>query len=221
MTAGTGAAKADTSSAHATRIAEWAVRMLADPGRRPAAVAHPLGFLCFPLSSRETALGVCVHVWLPQLPPGDLLTTPIHAHSWDLLSYILVGSVGNERVRTTRAPAAEASHRIYRVHSSDGGDEVLPTDEFVHCEREAPRYAGAGQTYRLPGGQFHATAVADGTAAATVLIAKRLPGGRDRALGPVRVPPPGVSPAAPRRAADPGLSSLALEILLDQIPIPR
>lgn len=172
----------------AARAAVWALEILADPERTPPAVLHPLGFLCFPLL-RAVGSGVCVHVWLPHrdefAPP--LETTSVHSHSWDLLSYVLHGRIGNELVSTEPAEPPDATHRVYEIHSAHGADRVVPTSRCVRSHRREIRYAGADEVYQLAGGEFHSSVVdeARDEGAATVLLADER-GGVDRALGPVR-----------------------------------
>ena len=167
--AGVGAA---AGADRAARTAGWALRVRADPARRPPAVLHPLGFLCFPLL-RAPGVGVCVHVWLPQraefAPP--LATTAVHAHSWDLLSCVLLGRLGNERVTAEPAGPGEATHRIYEIRSAQGADQVIPTSRCVRSRRGEIQYAGGGQVYGLPCGEFHSSVVDEGQGAATVLLA--------------------------------------------------
>jgi hypothetical protein len=198
----------------AVRTAGWALGVLADPARRPPAVLHPLGFLCFPLL-RAPGVGVCVHVWLPGraefAPP--LATTPVHAHSWDLLSYVLLGRIGNELVETEPAEPPAATHRVYEIRSERGADRVVPTARCVRCRGKGIRYAGPGEVYRLAGGEFHASVVDEGEAVATVLLADSR-GGRDRALGPLR--PAGEPGRVPRREAPGALGAFAARTVLDR-----
>lgn len=201
------------AAAHAARTAAWALGVLADPGRRPPAVVHPLGFLCFPLL-RAPGIGVCVHVWLPQRAEyaPALATTTVHAHSWDLLSYVVQGRIGNELVRAEPAAEAEATHRVYEIRSAQGADAVVPTALCVRCAREEIRYTDAGGVYALPGGEFHSSVVEDGAGAATVLLADSR-GGRDRALGPLR--PGGAPGRVARRHAPAALARLAAQTVLE------
>jgi hypothetical protein len=205
----------------AARAATWALEVLADPARTPPAVLHPLGFLCFPLL-RAPGAGVCVHVWLPRradfAPP--LETTSVHSHSWDLLSYVLLGRIGNELVTTEPASSETATHRVYEIRSSQGADEVVPTSRCVRSRRREIRYAGSGEVYRLAGGEFHSSVVDadEDRGAATVLLADQR-GGVDRALGPVR-PGRTLGPVA-RRRAPAALSAFAARSVLDRArPVP-
>ena len=206
------------SASRAARAAVWALDVLADPARTPPAVLHPLGFLCFPLL-RAPGSGVCVHVWLPSraefAPP--LETSSVHSHSWDLLSYVLFGRIGNELVATEPAGSQTATHRVYEIRSTQGADEVVPTSRCVRSRSREIRYAGSGEVYRLAGGEFHSSVVdgAGDRGAATVLLADQR-GGVDRALGPVR--PGHAFGPMPRRRAPAALSAFAARSVLDQAP---
>lgn len=173
-------------------------------GRRPAlhAVRHPLGFLCLPVR-REGDRGVCVHVFddAPAGPPRARPTTsPVHAHSWDLTSCVLYGQVGNLRFRVRDDPE-RPTHRLFEVRSTAsvahpaGGagdapavDEIRPTPRLVSAAPGPEETGVAGGIYRLPAGEFHTTVVPPGTAAATLLLGRSLPGRRDLTLGPVHGP---------------------------------
>ncbi|MER6049567.1 hypothetical protein ABT168_19300 [Streptomyces sp. NPDC001793] len=151
--------------------------------RELRAVHHPLGFLCLPLV-RDGARGVCVHLFGTGVP-ADPTAAPMHAHSWELRSYVLFGRVGNLPVTVTdetRTP----THRIFEVFSSPSGvDELRPTSRLVHCTPGPAASSGSGETYSLPAGEFHATVVARGQPAATLVLGRSLPGHTDLSLGPL------------------------------------
>ncbi|HET9254667.1 MAG TPA: hypothetical protein VFO16_05635, partial [Pseudonocardiaceae bacterium] len=121
------------------------------------AVRHPLGFRCLPLA-RQRESGVCVHVWVPGPPEVELTTSPMHSHSWDLLSYVLHGDVRNELVRVSDAPPVP-SHRVFEIRSDGDADEIRRTARVVGCARAPGRTAAAGDSYQLAAGQFHMTEV--------------------------------------------------------------
>jgi hypothetical protein len=195
----------------------WALAALAESGDALRAVLHPLGFLCIPLF-RGPGLGVCVHMWADGLPTAELITSPIHSHSWDLLSYVLFGRVDNDLIRTVAAAPAEASHRVYQIDSAQGADRIIATSQYVRCARAATHYAAAGDAYTLAGGEFHTTVVAAGSTAATILVARTLPGARDRSLGPPALPGNAASWRIHRRFADATLTRQAVEAVLDRSP---
>lgn len=158
------------------------MREIADGGRDLAAVRHPLGFLCFPVQ-RLGSHGVCVHLWTPIVKP-ELTTSPIHAHSWDLTSYVLYGSLRNLRIGVSEA-AALPTHRVFEVRSHADQDELAATARLVSCQPETDVAYRTGATYLLPAGEFHATVPPDGADVATVALSHSHAEGADLALGPV------------------------------------
>jgi len=162
-------------------VPDWAERTLDDvaAGRLPiAAVRHPLGFLCFPVY-RDGDDGICVHVWSPDVRV-ELTTSSIHCHSWDMLSYILYGTLQNDTIRLVDDPRA-AQYRVFRVQSRADADEIRATPRLVRCESESAERYGAGQAYELPAGDFHRSLLLE-SPAATLVLGRRRPGGADFAL---------------------------------------
>jgi hypothetical protein len=147
------------------------------------AVRHPLGFVCLPVV-REGADGVCVHWW--HGGDTDLTTEAIHAHSWDLLSFVLYGTLRNESVSVVDDLVAP-THRVFEVHSGAGGrDEIYRTGRTVHIgARESTRNA-AGSRYRVHSGEFHASELV-AAEVATLVFGRTLPGAVDLTLAPLDV----------------------------------
>ena len=166
-------------------VPRWALGLLRDiaGGRRDlTAVRHPLGFLCMPVQ-RIGGHGVCVHVWTPALQP-NLTTSQVHSHSWDLTSYVLYGTLRNQRIRVAEAGAA-ATHRIFEVRSHGDTDELHATTRLVSYEPEAAREYGAGRVYFLPAGEFHTTVVPGAQEVATVALGRSRPHAEDLSVGPL------------------------------------
>ncbi|MBT0770150.1 hypothetical protein KIH74_14515 [Kineosporia sp. J2-2] len=151
-----------------------------ESGRQPLrAVRHPLGFFCLPVV-RDGDLGVCVHVWTSRLPPpGTVVTSPVHCHSWELVSYVLYGRVTHTLIDVDDDP--DGAQRVYEVLSRDGVDEVRPTPRLVRCRVSRSRPTGPGSSYRLGAGQFHSSVADDGEAATVVL--GRTTGNQDLTVG--------------------------------------
>ena len=170
------------------RPRETAAAFLEDvlAGRRGLrAVRHPLGFLCLP-ALRSAGLGVCVHLFGEEgVPAASPATSGLHAHSWDLCSHVLFGRVGNLPVRVRDEPESP-THRVFEVHSSPAGlDELRPTERLVRGEEEPGETSTAGQTYLLPAGRFHSSAVPPGEHAATLVLGRTRAGHTDLTLGPL------------------------------------
>ncbi|AQT71294.1 MULTISPECIES: hypothetical protein [Streptomyces] len=159
---------------------------IASGQRQLHAVRHPLGFLCLPLL-REGPRGICVHLFEAD-NHAEPDASPLHAHSWELRSRVLYGRVANLPVRTRAVRDGEegATHRVFEVHShSDGVDEIRPTPLLVRSEPGPAHISSGGQTYTLPAGEFHATALEGPEPAATLVHGLSVPGRRDLSLGPL------------------------------------
>jgi hypothetical protein len=168
-----------TAGQAAPRWASGVLGEIARGGRNVAAMRHPLGFLCIPVD-RTGDQGVCVHVWSDSLPSARPTTSTMHAHSWDLISYVLYGSVRNELIDVTDAPD-DPDYRVFEVRSGGDVDELRETPRLVRCEIGAAELNRQGDTYTLPAGVFHATAVQG--EAATVALGSGRPGTMDLSLG--------------------------------------
>ncbi len=142
------------------------------------AVRHPLGFLCFP-AWRDGGLGVCVHIWTDGLRSHPT-TSAMHAHSWDLLSLVLYGEVGNEILEVDSA-VDRPTHRIFEIHSGADGDVVRATERLVRYRTRSSQHFRAGEVYSLPHGVFHLSDVRG--EAATVVLGQVRRGRPDRSLG--------------------------------------
>ncbi|MGH3803632.1 MAG: hypothetical protein ACRDTD_26585 [Pseudonocardiaceae bacterium] len=144
-----------------------------------AGVRHPLGFVCLPVE-RTGEAGVCVHVWSDSFPRASPTTSVMHAHSWDLISYVLYGSVRNEIIDVTDSPD-EAEYRVFEIRSGGDVDEVRETPRLVRCEIRSAELNHQGDIYSLAAGIFHTTVVRG--EAATVALGSSRPGTMDLSLG--------------------------------------
>ncbi|HZN77952.1 MAG TPA: hypothetical protein VFC00_40595 [Micromonosporaceae bacterium] len=169
------------------RMFAWLVQIMTEvcEGRRQlAAMRHPLGFICFPVERREID-GVCVHLWDAELVTGTPPTTSlVHAHSWDLVSFVLFGEVYNEEVHVAD-DHVEPMSRVFEVRSSGDIDELWATPRLVRETTRATHIHPGGASYTLPAGSFHTTMVQPGQAAATIALGSNRLGSRDLSLGPV------------------------------------
>lgn len=147
------------------------------------AVLHPLGFLCLPLV-RDGPRGVCVHLF-ESGSSAEPAAAPMHAHSWELYSFVLYGRVVNLPV-SIRDRVREPTHRVFEVHSEPTGvDELRPTSRLVRSEPGPGHTSSSGDTYSVSAGEFHATVVARGQPTATLVLGRSLPGHTDLFLGPL------------------------------------
>lgn len=157
---------------------------IAEGARPMTAIRHPLGFLCLPVQ-RRGEYGMCVHVWTGHPTEPALTTSPMHSHSWDLLSYVLYGEVYNQLVQVIDAPASP-SHRVFEVHSDGDCDEIRGTTRLVCCVPGTAQSTAAGGSYQLAAGDFHMTVVP--AQAATVVLGRGRADTVDLSLGSVATP---------------------------------
>ncbi|GAA1824970.1 hypothetical protein [Actinomadura chokoriensis] len=177
---------ARTLPAWAGRVLDEVLEGLADGAPPVPAVRHPLGFLCLPVE-RSGDLGVCLHIWTPEVRPASSTTSPVHCHSWELLSFVLYGTVRNVRMDVEEA-RGRAPQQIFEVVSHGDVDELRATGRAVHCSPGRSTAHRTGESYTLPAGVFHSTLIEDGQDAATVALGRQTPGGGDLSLGPLDTP---------------------------------
>lgn len=171
-----------TAAGSVARFALALLRDIASGRRELTAVRHPLGFLCIP-AERRGAHGVCIHLWTPAFQPAPS-TSNMHSHSWDLTSYVLYGTLENQRILVAEARGS-ATHRIFEVRSRGDVDELHATSRLVCCRPGGTREHGPGCVYVLAAGEFHATAVPGPHDVATVVLGRTRPQGADLSLGPL------------------------------------
>ncbi|MFD8061477.1 hypothetical protein ACFXA0_28545 [Streptomyces cyaneofuscatus] len=181
---GAGPSPADRAAAGDLGVS--VLRAVAEGRRSLSAVRHPLGFLCLPVL-RDGAKGVCVHLFGAGTGGGGARgkgdAPLVHAHSWSLVSLVLFGQVTNHSVRVVDDPVAP-THRVYEVRSGpDGTDEVRRTARFVRGVPDGFGHSTTGDVYVVRPGEFHATVVADGRPAATLVLGETQPGSKDMSLG--------------------------------------
>ena len=180
------------SGTAARTLPAWARHVLDDvaSGRSTVpAVRHPLGFVCLPVE-RSGELGVCLHIWTPEVRPAPSTTSPVHCHSWDLLSFVLYGTVRNVRMDIRdvhRGQAADAARQIFEVLSRGEVDELRATGRAVQYSPGRSSTHRTGESYTLPAGVFHTTLIEDGQDAATVALGRHTPSGGDLSLGPLDI----------------------------------
>ncbi|WP_052721093.1 hypothetical protein [Actinoplanes rectilineatus] len=152
------------------------------------AVRHPLGFVCLPLVRDDSPEGVCLHYWSTDEKSAGPTTSRYHCHSWHLLSHILAGSVGNQRI--TLVPGDR--FREFTALTRGYEDTLEPTAVFTDVRCDEPETYAAGESYELEAGHFHASVSSGATVSVTLVLGRMVPGETDitlgtPALGPHRV----------------------------------
>lgn len=210
------AMRSDTAETAVPAWVDGALRELAAGGAGVYAVRHPLGFVCLPLE-RDGRQGVCVHIWSDRLVSARPTTTGTHAHSWDLTSFVLYGTLRNDLIGITDAPE-RPSHRVFEIRTGPDGDEILRTPRLVRRHARASEHYRRGEVYTLPAGVFHETAPQGEVV--TVAIGRGRPGTVDLALGGVDTETHRVSRPVCDREETAYVAAVATE-LLAAVPEPR
>lgn len=177
---------------HATEtIPLWSadvLRAVAEGRRELRAAVHPLGFICLPVI-RDGRCGVCVHAWLPGQPKASPTTSPVHAHSWDLVSYVLFGRLRNDLPHVVGAkPGARDVWRVLEIRSRGGTDDIVPTPRLVHRESGESVLIARDDVYTVPAGTFHNSIVDPAEPTVTVMLASTVDGSPDLSLGSPSTP---------------------------------
>jgi hypothetical protein len=165
-------------------LSSWSHTMLAEiraGSRVPHAIMHPLGFTCINLY-RSANWGLCMHIWRSQEIPPDLITTPIHSHSWDLSSQVVCGRLENIEVQVVD-DSPSPTHRVVEITSSGDTDLIRPTPRLVHCALTESVHIEAGENYCLPAGAFHVSRSRAVGLTATLLLARYGQAAPELALG--------------------------------------
>jgi hypothetical protein len=164
------------------------LRAIAEGRRELRAAIHPLGFTCLPVV-REGRYGVCVHAWLPGQPKARPTTSPVHAHSWDLVSYVLSGRLRNDLPQVIGAkPGARDVWRVLEVRSRGDTDDIVPTPRLVHRESGESALLVRDDVYAVPAGTFHTSIADPAHPTVTVVFASTVAGGADLSLGSPSTP---------------------------------
>lgn len=172
------------------------------------AVRHPLGFTCLPVL-RDGIYGICIHLFGERRTPVRMSVSPFHCHSWDLLSHILYGVIGNQHV--TVVPGN--TYRVFDTRTTASGDRLLPTEQTVDATAGPPDYWTAGTSYELAAGLFHASTVAGRAPAATVVLGLHHPDKPDLTLGALDTPEHRMTRRLHSRAETISLARTALDRL--------
>jgi hypothetical protein len=159
------------------------LRDVADGSRALRAVVHPLSFTCLPVV-REGRHGVCLHVWRSRQPQARPTTSPVHAHSWDLVSYVLFGQLRNELFLVTDAAVThQGAWRVLEIRSHGDTDDIVPTPRLVRCDLADSERVVQSDIYTVSAGTFHSSVATTAEVTVTVALASAVPGKADLSLG--------------------------------------
>jgi hypothetical protein len=148
------------------------------------AVRHPLGFICLPIVRDDSPEGVCVHYWSADSGSTKPTTSRFHCHSWALLSHVLVGSVGNQRLDLVPGDR----YRLFRAKSGRDRenrevDDLEPIERYTGVRCADAEVHHAGDSYELEAGAFHASVATYVDVSVTLVLGRVVPGAEDITLG--------------------------------------
>jgi hypothetical protein len=135
-------------------------------------VHHPLGFQCLPIL-RTGSIGACFHFWDRE---NDAVGRPqlddrAHAHSWNLVSHVLHGSITNHTYEVRTVPeGTSGSARLYDVTSTGHDDDMKWTERTVVASRAHSAECRAAATYKMPAGTFHTTEISATVSTLTLVL---------------------------------------------------
>lgn len=115
---------------------------------------------------------VRLHVWAPELvKPGMDESGDIHDHRFDMVSHVLVGTVGHEEIFPHEdADGAWAMLKLTHARAAKETAFHGPTETLIgrfNASRTS-MVIPAGQSYRFPRGKFHRSPVLPGVAVTCV-----------------------------------------------------
>lgn len=144
---------------------------------------HPLGFVMARVSEPEPDTVLRVHVWHPQLRRPQEPLWPIHDHTYDLTSCVLVGALRNIVYNTY----VGAESRIYAVEYQRDRSSLAATSTTANVRSAHAQEVCAGDTYSVRASALHATEVDSGETVVTTLVTRTI-GGQARVIGPADGP---------------------------------
>ncbi len=149
---------------------------------------HPNGFIQYDLPSGEGRL----HVWHPDIPVAQIVHTPIHDHTFNFESRIIVG----ELIHTVFAFRPDNKYGPTQVHEAipSEGEEtrLVPTGVYGYVEQSERHSYIVGDTYTFESRRYHMSVGAGGALTdftATIMNKTRTGAGYPRILVPRGVDP--------------------------------
>lgn len=174
------------AAADSARIGELTDRLLtslATERLTPTCLRHPLNFLYVPLDRRPDS-ALRLHLWPGGATWHSLATSRYHLHAWHLTSYVHCGWIVNTMIEAHTSPDTP-THRVFDVVGDSTTDILTPTDELVSPVVVSTETIRGGGVYRIEAGRYHASEAAHDGWSVTVALVTRVPGARERALGPI------------------------------------
>lgn len=152
---------------------------------REEAVYHPLGFIYVPLM-RGGSWTLRLHFWTPEGKPVVETWDPytVHMHTWDLYSYVLCGEIVNQIIEVEEAPG-DGRFRVFDIVGEGRRSTITPTERTVNARVTSEQRVPAGGMYRMSNSTYHTSLNPTGVDIVTAALVVRVPGARERTLGPL------------------------------------
>jgi len=142
---------------------------------------HPLGFIHMRLADVDCRV-LRLHLWSSEFAQPMLPVWPVHNHVFSLRSLVVSGVIRNLSFSVT--PTAHGERRLFEVAYDSEGSRRVRTDAIVSCRCTESNEHRQGDIYRVEAGVFHASELASGRAALT-LVETTGGGGRPLVVGDV------------------------------------
>ena len=194
----------------AVNLAKSAIRAAASQGTPFR--QHPLGFLRLRLSTFADRSQLLLHCWPEHQRAAQSSELLMHAHRFDVHSWLLQGELLDEQLRWVARPGG--TYRLYGTRTTEASSRLLPRSEVGDLVTASRITYSAGQCYTIPVGVFHRTSVPK--TVRTVTIAYLGPPVAPTSL--VAGPAQGRSPDSyDRDAVSPSRSEQVLQDLLEAL----
>lgn len=176
-------ALAAADSARTGELTDQLLTSLATERLTPTCLRHPLNFLYVPLDRRPDS-ALRLHLWPGREKWRSLTTSRYHMHAWRLTSYVHCGRIVNTMIEAHTSPDAP-THRVFDITSDSTTDILTPTDELVSPVVVSTETIRRGGVYGIEAGRYHASEAGHDGWSVTVALVTRVPGARERVLGPM------------------------------------
>lgn len=110
---------------------------------------HPNGFIQYDLPSGEGRM----HVWHPDLPVAQIVHTPIHDHTFDFTSRIILGRLTHVTFDFCAGAGPYQLHGARVIRDED--TRLEPLGVFGDMFEDKRRVFDAGDQYSFAHGRFH------------------------------------------------------------------
>jgi hypothetical protein len=135
----------ENNALNAQEVCDWALN------NDTCFVWHPLGFVMATLID-EGENKIRLHLWPNSFQNAQKPTWLIHDHLFDLVSWVLSGSIENIEYKKRTSPF---SHQLYSVSYEAGGSKLTKLNSFVSLEVDKKHSINERESYIIKSGILH------------------------------------------------------------------